>query len=65
MTIDREIKIARNSRDENRRTIDVLKSIEPTRPEDVSERDRQLRNATTLQKILDQFTVSLEDQARE
>ncbi len=61
MSLDRDIKGARNARDENARAIQTLKSISSGRPEDIAERDRQLRNAEKLKSILDSFVPAIED----
>ena len=63
MTIERDIKMDRSAQRDNLRTIDIIKSIDPVRAEDVADRDRQLAHANKLQKLIDQFTAALEHEA--
>lgn len=59
---EREIKLAESVRWDNQRTIVLLKSLNPSSPDDIEERDKQLQNATKLQSILDSFTSALRSQ---
>lgn len=44
---------------ENRKTLDVLKSIAPTREADIIEHERQLKNATKLRALIDAIAATV------
>lgn len=57
MLTEENKKEIRQALDSNRRALDILGGIDPVRPEDILEYDRQLRNAEKLQGILASFAA--------
>lgn len=49
---ERELKQLASMRFDNRRTISLLESLKPIRPDDIVERDKQLHTANKLKDLL-------------